>query len=165
MKRLLILRHAKSSWDHPDLADIDRPLNKRGQRDAPRMGRWIQQQKLLPDIIASSPAERAKTTARLVAEACGFTSQLKLVSKFYGGGPEAYVHWLQKLTEDCRIPLVVGHNPDLETLLTILTGEVAALPTAALAEVELSVARWATLTRSPSGKLLNLWTPKDLPEE
>lgn len=165
MKKLLILRHAKSSWDHPDLADMDRPLNKRGLRDAPRMGAWLRQQKLLPDTIASSPAERAKTTARLFAEACGYTKQVKQVSEFYGGGPEAYVHWLQKLPEDCGIVLVVGHNPDLETLLTILTGEVAALPTGALAEVELNVARWAALARSPSGKLLNLWRPKDLPEE
>jgi phosphohistidine phosphatase len=140
-------------------------LNKRGLRDAPRMGRWIQDQKVLPDMIASSPAERAKTTARLVAEACGYTRQIKLVSDFYGGGPEAYVHWLQSLPEDCRITLVVGHNPDLETLLTILTGEVVALPTTALAEVELTVARWDALARSPAGKLRNLWNPKDLPQE
>ncbi len=165
MKILLILRHAKSSWDHPDLADIDRPLNKRGLRDAPRIGRWMKEQKLIPDVIASSPAERAKTTARLVAEACGYKHTIKQVADFYGGGPEAYVHWLQGLPEDNRIVLVVGHNPDLETLLNILTGEVAALPTAALAEVELNVRRWAALARSPAGKLVNLWSPKNLPEE
>ncbi len=165
MKRLLILRHAKSSWDHPDLADIDRPLNKRGLRDAPRMGRWMKQQSLIPDVIASSPAERAKTTARLAAEACGYQHPIKQVGDFYGGGPEAYVHWLQGLPEDNRVVLVVGHNPDLETLLNILTGEVTALPTAALAEVELNVGRWAALARSPAGKLLHLWSPKNLPEE
>lgn len=165
MKKLLILRHAKSSWDHHDLADIDRPLNKRGMHDAPRIGAWLHRQNLHPDVIASSPAERAKTTARLFAEACGYTRSIKLVADFYGGGPEAYIHWLQNLPEDCEIALVVGHNPDLETLLTILTGEVAALPTAALAEVELNVGRWQALARSPSGKLLHLWRPRDLPEE
>jgi len=59
----------------------------------------------------------------------------------------------------------VGHNPDLETLLTILTGEVSALPTAALADVELDVGRWAALARSPAGKLLHLWIPKNLPQD
>ncbi|HWQ82999.1 MAG TPA: histidine phosphatase family protein, partial [Anaerolineales bacterium] len=88
MKKLLILRHAKSSWDHPDLADIDRPLNKRGLRDAPRIGHWLKHQELVPDVIASSPADRAKTTARLVAEACGFSQPVKQVADFYGGGPE-----------------------------------------------------------------------------
>lgn len=164
MKTLLILRHAKSSWDQPGLADIERPLNKRGLRDAPRMGDWMCQQKLIPDVIASSPANRAHTTARLVAEACAYKGEITLVDDFYGQGPQAYLRWLRDLPEEYSTVLVVGHNPDLEELLTLLTGLEEPLPTAALAQVKLSVKHWAALTESPAGKLIKVWRPKELPK-
>lgn len=165
MKTLFILRHAKSSWDQPDLADIDRPLNKRGMRDAPRMGEWMCQQKLIPDVIASSPANRARTTARLIAEACAYKGEITLVNDFYGEGAQAYLRWLRDLPEQYNTVLVVGHNPDLEALLTILTGLEEPLPTTALAQVKLPLKRWAALSESPAGKLIKVWRPKELPKE
>ena len=72
MKTLLILRHAKSSWNNPDLSDYDRSLNRRGKRDAPRMGKFLRQQSLIPDLIISSTAKRAKKTAKLFAKAIGY---------------------------------------------------------------------------------------------
>ena len=68
MKTLIVMRHAKSSWKHPDVADHDRPLNKRGKQDAPRMGKLLRQQKLTPQVIVSSTATRARRTADAVAD-------------------------------------------------------------------------------------------------
>ena len=82
MKTLLILRHAKSSWDNLNHSDYDRPLNKRGKRDAPRMGEHIRQQEIVPDLILTSSAKRARKTATKVAKACGYTRKIKTVGKF-----------------------------------------------------------------------------------
>ena len=79
MKTLLILRHAKSSWNYPELSDYDRPLNKRGKRDAPRMGKFLREQKLTPDRILTSSAKRARRTASKVAKACGYGGKVKKI--------------------------------------------------------------------------------------
>jgi phosphohistidine phosphatase len=78
MKTLLILRHAKSSWDEPSLADVERPLNKRGKNDAPRIGKLIMDADLIPDVILSSPAVRAMKTAESVADACGEEGNIEI---------------------------------------------------------------------------------------
>ena len=78
MKTLLILRHAKSSWKEQDLPDHDRPLNKRGKNDAPRMGKLLKDEDLIPDLIMSSTAVRAKKTAELVAKACKYKGKIVL---------------------------------------------------------------------------------------
>ena len=83
MKTLLILRHAKSSWNNLDLPDYDRPLNKRGKRDAPRMGDFLRHQDLVPDLIISSTAKRAKKTAKLFAKAVGYKEKISLETSFY----------------------------------------------------------------------------------
>ena len=72
MKRLVLIRHAKSSWKNPGLRDFDRPLNKRGKADAPEMGRRLAQRSLMPDRLLSSPAKRAIRTAEIIADAIGF---------------------------------------------------------------------------------------------
>ncbi|MFB3041695.1 MAG: histidine phosphatase family protein, partial [Candidatus Poribacteria bacterium] len=83
MKTLLILRHAKSSWEHPELTDHDRPLNKRGKRDAPRMGKLLRVQGLVPDLIMSSTAKRARSTAKTVARKSGYKEKVELTPAFY----------------------------------------------------------------------------------
>ena len=82
MKTLLLLRHAKSSWSDPTLPDHDRPLNKRGIHDAPRMGKLLRHEHLMPDLILSSTAVRAKKTAELVAKACKYKGEIAL-NRFY----------------------------------------------------------------------------------
>ena len=91
MKTVLILRHAKSSWSNPSLADIDRPLNKRGKNDAPRMGTLIKEQDIVPDLILSSPALRARKTAEAVSEYSGFEGQIDFVPDFYPGDPYTFI--------------------------------------------------------------------------
>lgn len=160
MKTLLILRHAKSSWKDTALPDHDRPLNERGKRDAPRVGRLLREEGLAPELILCSTAKRARQTAEAVADESGFAGEVQLVEAFYGGGPEAYRETLQALPGAPGSVMVVGHNPDLEELLESLTGERPGLPTAALAQISLPINDWQDLTEDVEGELVHLWTPR-----
>lgn len=162
MKTMLLLRHAKSSWKHPELADHDRPLNKRGKRTAPRVSALLQDADLIPDLILCSSAVRAHTTALLVAKACAYEAEIKRIRKLYLAEPQTYVEVLRQVAEKHARVLVVGHNPGLEALIEALTGEAMAMPTAALAQVELSLKRWSDLDTDTDCKLVNVWRPKDL---
>jgi phosphohistidine phosphatase len=162
MKTLLILRHAKSSWKDVRLGDHERPLNQRGQRDAPRMGRLLREEDLVPGLILSSSAERARQTAEAVAEESGYPGELQLSRELYAAGPEAYLEALQALAGEPESVLVVGHNPGLEELVEMLTGEAVRLPTAALAQVALPIQRWQELSEEVQGELANLWAPREL---
>lgn len=164
MKTLLILRHAKSSWKNPALRDHDRPLNHRGERNAPRMGRLMKQEGLRPERILSSTAVRARTTARLAAEACGLEGEVELVEDLYLSGVRDHIEVLRRLPDELSSVMVVGHNPDLEDLVLALTGEEETLVTAALAVLELQVESWAGLREGLPGKLVAIWKPKELPE-
>lgn len=162
MKTLLILRHAKSSWSNARLADHDRPLNARGRRDAPRMGRLLQQEDLMPDLIISSSAERALTTAELVAMESGYDNAMLVTRDLYHAMPEDYVDVLRAQGGEARRVMVVGHNPGVEELLDDLTGEEERMPTAALALVYLPIHGWHELDLDVEGTLQNVWRPKEL---
>lgn len=162
MKTLLILRHAKSSWKKPGLADQDRPLNKRGKRDAPRMGQLVEQEDLVPDLIITSTAKRARVTAELVAENSGYEGEIQLERSFYMGYPEAYLEVLRQLPDEIQTVMVVGHNPGLEELLEELVMEPERLPTAALARVDLPIQSWQELDDEVVGELVSLWRPREL---
>lgn len=162
MKTLLLLRHAKSSWDDPALDDHDRPLSKRGRRDAPRMGRLLRDEKIVPDVILSSTAERARETAAAVAEASGFSGESRLLRALYLAGPAEILAALRAVRGDARSAMVVGHNPGIEELLSDLTGAETHLPTAALARIDLTVRLWGGLEPGVRGRLVHLWRPKDL---
>lgn len=162
MKTLLVLRHAKSSWNYPERSDYDRPLNARGKRDAPRIGTHLQAQGLIPDRILTSSARRARKTARKVAKGCGYTGKIKKLERFYEAVPGVYFETLQGLPDKYRSVLVVGHNPTMEQLVRHLTGQIWQMPTAALAHIELSIERWELFDAYTEGNLVNLWTPKTL---
>jgi phosphohistidine phosphatase len=165
VKTLLILRHAKSSWSEGGLADHDRPLNGRGQADAPRMGRLLRHEGLTPELIISSTAERALTTAELVAQASGYENEIRTTRQLYHAAPEAYLEQLQQLPDEYGRVMVVGHNPGLEELLEQLTNAGEFMPTAALAHVELPIKQWADLDDTTEGKLVNLWLPRELDQD
>lgn len=162
MKTLLILRHAKSSWDEPELADIQRPLNKRGKNDAPRVGEIIKEAGLVPDVILSSPAVRAVKTAEAAADTCGYEGEIEIRENFYPGSPGDYIDALNEIPDGYARVMVVGHNPGLEELLSDLTGESELLPTAALAQVELAIQRWIDLDDKVLGKVARIWRIKEL---
>ena len=162
MKTLLILRHAKSSWNHPELSDYDRPLNTRGKRDAPRMGKHLRQEGLIPDRILTSSAKRARKTASKVAKTCGYIGKVEKLDAFYDTVPGVYFETLKALPNKYQRVMVVGHNPTVEQLVNHLTGRVERMPTAALAHIEIPIERWETLGLYTKGVLVNLWTPKTL---
>jgi phosphohistidine phosphatase len=159
MKTLLILRHAKSSWKDEQVGDHDRPLNKRGKREAPRVGELLQQANLRPELIISSTAKRARKTASKVARQCGYQGVIELRGTLYLAPPDAYVEMLRSVDDLVNRVMVVGHNPGLEQLLALLTGHHTPLPTAALAHIGLDVARWRDMNTQTRGVLIDLWRP------
>lgn len=162
MKTLLILRHAKSSWDDAELADFERPLNARGRRDAPRMGRLLRREDLIPELIVSSAAARARATAEAVALACGYDNQIVYTRDLYHAAPEEYVDVLRTVDEQYTRVMVVGHNPGIEELVETLSGEWERMQTAALALIALPIERWQDLDEETEGELQEVWRPKEL---
>jgi phosphohistidine phosphatase len=162
MKTLLLLRHAKSSWKEKDVLNQDRQLNKRGKRDAPRMGWLLQKVELALDIILSSTALRAGDTAVRVAKSCYYKGQITYADSLYLGGVKAYLDALRSLPNEFKIVLVLGHNPDIEELVMILTLQTERIPTAALTRINLPIEDWSTLSSKSKGRLVRIWKPKEL---
>jgi phosphohistidine phosphatase len=162
VKTLLLLRHAKSSWDDSSLDDHERPLNSRGERDAPRMGRLARKEGLSIELIISSDALRARLTAQAMADATGYRGQILLDPRLYHASAADILAVLRSAVEDnVATVMIVGHNPGLEDLVARLTGEPEGLPTAALAQIALPIDRWPDLTASTRGTLVELWRPKE----
>ena len=160
MKKLLILRHAKSSWADPDLADFERPLNERGLHAAPFMGSVIAKEGLSPDLIISSPAERAKTTAELAVDGGKLAAEIKFDDHIYEASPHALLQIASDIDDEMKSVMLVGHNPGIEAFIKLLTGVYEPMPTAALAVVELRIDYWEDIAAG-SGKLLDVIRPKD----
>lgn len=160
MKTLLVLRHAKSSWDHPHLSDFDRPLNGRGKKAAPFMGSLMAEKGLVPEVIVSSPANRARTTAEKAAEAGGFDASVEFDERIYGAGTNGLLYVIAGFDNAAETAMIVGHNPGFEMLVSVLTGEHRRMPTAALAVIDLDIDRWSD-AGSGSGKLRRLFIPRE----
>lgn len=159
MKTLLLLRHAKSSWKDAQLPDHDRPLNKRGKREAPLVGRWLAQRKLVPDLLITSTALRARKTAEKVAQECGYERGIQLAPELYENGPHAYLKVPREFGGDCRCLLLVGHNPALEQVLERLLGRPVTMPTAALAHLQIDIGDWSELGWGVPSRLVEVWRP------
>jgi phosphohistidine phosphatase len=145
MKRLYLLRHAKSSWDDASLADFERPLNDRGLRAAPFMGELMADRGMQPDLILSSPAKRATQTAQSAKEASGFDTPIKYDERIYEASPQALRTVISEIPDEIGSALLVGHNPGMEGIIRYLTGDLQPMPTAALASIKLAVERWAAV--------------------
>jgi len=117
---------------------------------------------LIPDLIISSTAKRARQTAELVADACGYEGELMMTRYFYHGGPEEYINGIRGVPDDCNVLMIVGHNPGMEELLDVLTQESAYLTTANIARVVLPIRSWRELDEDTEGILTDLWRPKEL---
>ena len=162
MKILVIMRHGKSSWADASLSDYDRPLNKRGKRDAPRMGKLIYQKDLVPQLIITSSAKRARKTAAAAADSFGYDGRIETIRDFYHADAETYIEQLNGVTNEFSRVMVVGHNPGMEELIEELTGLWERMPTAAVAVIELPIDKWSELSENIDGKLTNLWIPREL---
>ncbi len=166
MKTLLLMRHAKSSWKHPEIKDHERGLNKRGKKDAPRMSKLLTDNELIPQRILTSTAERSRQTVDAVIEATGFSGEVSYLDSLYMAEPEIYLELLSLMPDDMERILVIGHNPGLEGLLQILSGRVESLPTAAIAYLSLPIHSWKEIrAHEAPGELVALWTPRELKDE
>lgn len=161
MKTLLLLRHAKSSWEDPSLSDFDRPLNERGVGDAKLMGKFICKMKIDPDLIVSSPAERARQTTELVLTSSGLQLELRFDARIYEASTRRLLEVISQIEDTVDTVMLVGHNPGFEELVEALTNTERGMPTAALACIELRDNQWKTVG---AGKGQPKWlvTPKDL---
>ncbi len=160
MKTLFILRHAKSSWEDKNLADFDRPLNERGLKTAPMVGGKIYKREFQIDSINSSPAERAKQTAILIKKSAQITAEIWFDERIYEASPRRLLQIAAETKDDATSVLLVGHNPGLEGFIKFLTGEIEAMPTAALAVIDLKIERWNKITAG-CGVLRKLFRPKE----
>lgn len=151
MKQILLMRHAKSSWEEQSLKDFDRPLAKRGLKDAPRMGKFIRKTGYKPAMIFSSPAQRAKETTELSMEAAKIDNQLiQWNEDLYYGSVSDYFAVIQSAPDEAERILLVGHNPLMEQAAGLLSGAeqrtAIRMPTAALVCLESFADRWETIS-------------------
>lgn len=162
MKKLLIMRHAKSSWKNSDLADHERPLKKRGKNDAKRMGKLLKSKKIIPDLIICSTALRAQETADHFVESMKYKNEVVFTDALYMAEPKDILSAITDHATDQKSVLVIGHNPGSEALLQILTGKVESLPTASIAYLTAKIDKWKDINRCEDVKLKKLWRPKDI---
>lgn len=163
MPTLLLMRHAKSDWGGADVPDHDRPLNERGKRDAPRMGRWLAAQRVAPTRIVTSSARRARKTADRVVEGLRTPVPIELRDDLYHAPLERWLLVLTRLPAEAECVLCIGHNPGLEALIERLLGRHEPMPTAAIACLTVGPAGWTTFQdERPDVSLRALWRPKEL---
>jgi phosphohistidine phosphatase len=170
-RELLVLRHGKSAWDTGAPTDFERPLAPRGKRDAPRMGRWLDAQGLKPDHVVSSPARRARQTARRVAKALDLDrEEISYDERVYESGLYDLLAVLAECPAGCRRVLLVGHNPGLEILVEHLGGSAVTipedgklLPTATVAHLRMPT-DWSTIGTG-AAELVSVTRPKELTAE
>jgi len=162
MKTLYLVRHAKSSWKDGNLSDHDRPLNKRGEQDAPRMGQRLRRREPQPEVIISSSAVRAKTTAKILATEIGYPkSDITIDQRMYGAEPEDVVSIIHGLDHKIDCAMLVGHNPTFTDLVNALGRcHIDNMPTGSIAVLAFSIEAWEDIERV-KGELLDFDYPKN----
>ena len=160
----MLLRHAKSDW--PDVPDRERPLAKRGRRDAPRIGRWLHDHGYLPDVVVCSAARRTEQTWELLAPELGGSPSVTFEPRAYAASAPTLLYLAQELPGRYRAALLIAHNPGIADLATSLTengshsGPGLRFPTAAVAILEFT-GPWPALTPGHA-RLISYTTPADL---
>jgi len=159
MKTLYIIRHAKSSWKDMSLDDYDRPLNKRGKLNAPLMGSRLKKETVKPDIILSSPAKRAKSTAKIIAKKLKYSKDIVFNKDIYDADVGVLHNILTKLDDEEEIVFLFGHNPDLEMLVEHYVEFDENIPTCGIVEIEFDCKRWTDIC-AKNAKLISFDYPK-----
>ena len=150
MKTLYLLRHAKSSWNFDELSDQERPLNDRGRDDAPVMGQALAKRRICPDVIVSSPAVRAMSTAVLVAREMQYPHDKIVVEPgIYGADVDDLLAIIRDLSDGAGAVLLVGHNPTItETANALSPSAVNEMPTAAVVCLRFECDKWAEVSKA-----------------
>jgi len=148
MKKIILIRHAKSSWDHPWLADFERPLAERGERDAPQMAASLKNRGITVDLICSSTAQRAKQTACITAEVLGYPEKkINWEKSLYHASEDYLLRFIQSQSDQIQTLALVGHNPGLTELIRTLGVKLDNLPTAGQFAFSLAIDHWKELSR------------------
>ena len=168
MKRLTLLRHAKSSWDDPGLEDVERPLAPRGRKAARALAVHMDDEGITPALVLCSPARRTRDTIDLVRSGLPPGTKVRIEERLYGAGPADVLKILRRLSDTVSSVMVVGHNPTMQELALALaaTGPglervSASFPTGGLAKLTLPVARWHDVGPGTAA-LASFVTPKEL---
>ena len=161
MKTLLLMRHAKSSWKEESLQDSDRPLTRRGEKTAIQIGEYLHEHELRPELALTSSANRTRQTAELVLSTFEDGCQTISTDHLYMAEPDAILDALHAIPDSVERVLVVGHNPGMECLAQLLTGEITVLPSAGLSNISLPITSWKKLADTTSGELVQLWRPAE----
>jgi phosphohistidine phosphatase len=161
MKTLILMRHAKSSIGEKHQDDWDRPLNKRGRKNAVAMAKLLKEKEAVPQAILASAALRVRQTAELMVEELAFHGDVHYLASLFHGEMDTYLAEVQAIPDGVECLMVIGHNPMLEAFLQVLSGKVESLPTASIAYLKVPINHWRELTLEPHAELEHFWKPKD----
>jgi len=155
MKTLFLVRHAKSSRDDPSLSDRDRPLDDRGKQDAPKMGKRLAKRDAKPDLLLSSPALRALTTAQLIAEELGYRrKEIVVDDRLYATDADDLLAVIRALDKRLNRVMLFGHNPEFADLAHRLSSEIIDMPTCAVVEFNFDTKSWSDVGEVKPEKLV-----------
>ena len=160
-KTLYLVRHAKSSWKNAGLTDEERPLNKRGKHDAPLMGNLLRQKSEMPDVIISSPAKRALSTAKLFASELGYAKENIVVKEeLYMADVSDFLEIIRNINDSAESIMLFGHNPGITYFVNFISGsDIENLPTAGTVKINLDISSWLEAGKI-KGKLVFFEYPK-----
>ena len=164
-RRLFMIRHAKSSWVNPLQSDFDRPLNDRGEHDAPMMGKRLKDLGIIPDLIISSTAKRAQQTAKKIAKETGYdTGAIKWYEKLYHCIPAVFDEVLDELGDDIKTVFIVGHNPGITDFVNDLSDmfHTDNMPTCAVVGAEMELDEWNGFRRAEKKVILFEYPKKNI---
>ena len=166
MKTVLLIRHAKSSWDQAGLADIDRPLNERGKATAPVMADIIHSKGLNPDLIISSPAKRARQTAKAFRKKYGIKkSQMLIEPAIYHGDENNILDILRSLPDSLNSIFLFGHNPTMNYLSVMFSDKGTHVPTCGIQHLEFNVDHWSQIVPDKTALKEFIYPKQFIPEE
>ncbi len=162
MKTIYLVRHAKSGWDNANTSDFERPLNEQGRRSAPRMAELINDEGVLPELVISSPANRAITTAEIFCDTLGYPRERMLpLLDIYHGGTAELLTILQQIPDGCATAMLFGHNPTITDFANLLAGKsIVSMETCGIARIDLEIDSWEGAGRG-KGKLAWYHYPKE----
>jgi len=161
MKEICLVRHAKSSWKYPKLDDFERPLNNRGRKNAPFMGKMVHQSGFFPNLIIASPASRAAMTARLFAVEINYSlDNIRYLAPIYESEEIDLIRILERLDDNLDKVMLIGHNPSLTDLANRLGNyPISNIPTSGVCSVALDITSWSEINKT-SGRLKYFDFPK-----
>ena len=161
MKTLFLLRHAKSHGKDESVPDFDRPLTRRGKRAAETVGRYLRTNARIPDLLLSSPAAKTRETVELVVKTAKWTSEVRYDQRIYGADGLRLAEIVAQIENDRKVAVIVGHNPGIEELMVLLTGNSEQIPAGSVAKIRVKVNKWANAV-DKRATLEWLVTPREL---